>query len=201
MNALTDIIGLTISCLIIWVLIFKLYKDYRLETFRDEMFELRDRMFDDAADGSLQFESDGYRLLRRTMNGFLRYGHNLNVVTIILTTRAQSRGAVTPEQSRFQGAWRSSLAALPSSEKDLLTTYFERMNELVIRHFLIFSPELLCCAVLFWPFAMLLYAAFKLSEFCRSSATRLGTSVAEWVIGDTYRASSRMDVLAYEQGG
>jgi hypothetical protein len=195
-NNVTNIIGLTISCLIIWVLIFKLYRDYRLEAFRDAMFALRDRMFDEAADGNLDFDSPAYKLLRRTMNGFLRYGHNLNVATIILMCRSYSNGRRHVGESLFEKIWQEALQQVTPQERQKLTNYYDMMNATVVRHMVVCSPEALGLLVLFWiPILAFWLIARGLAFY--------GTCVQWWkrtkkVLKDN--TFPEMDNLAYEQG-
>src|SRR5260370_14413210 len=58
-------------------LLLKLWAGARLDSFRQEMFIIRDELFDYAASGRISFNDPAYRLLRQLMNGFIRYGHQL----------------------------------------------------------------------------------------------------------------------------
>ena len=66
----------TISLFGILYLLLWRYRAYRVDLFRHKMFKLRDELFDDAADGNIDFNSPAYQLLRTTMNGFIRFGTN-----------------------------------------------------------------------------------------------------------------------------
>lgn len=67
------------------VLLLKFWSDARLDAFRQEMFIVRDELFDYAASGKIEFDSPAYRLLRQMMNGYIRYGHQLTFFRIALT--------------------------------------------------------------------------------------------------------------------
>ena len=72
------------SCLSLaglWVLLFKLYPDYCVDRFRQDMFDLRADLFDD---GQIARGHPAYRLLRQTMNGFIRFGHRVNLLHAML---------------------------------------------------------------------------------------------------------------------
>src|SRR5579863_5492850 len=57
----------------------------RLDRFRQNMFTVRDELFDYAADGNIKFDHQAYKLLRRSMNGFIQYGHRLTFFRLALT--------------------------------------------------------------------------------------------------------------------
>ncbi len=59
------------------VLYFWLYRDYRIDLFRQRLFALRDELFDLARSGAISFDDRAYGLLRSTLNGFIRFGHRL----------------------------------------------------------------------------------------------------------------------------
>jgi hypothetical protein len=43
-----------------------------LDRFRQDVFGLRDELWDFAASGQISFDDPAYRLLRQLMNGFIR---------------------------------------------------------------------------------------------------------------------------------
>ncbi|HOP78677.1 MAG TPA: hypothetical protein PLD05_14400 [Thermogutta sp.] len=51
------------------------YQAYRLDLFRQRLFEIRDELFDKAADGVIDFKSPLYRKTRDIINGYIRFGH------------------------------------------------------------------------------------------------------------------------------
>lgn len=61
------------------------YPAIRIEEFRQRVFEIRDSLFDEAADGSIGFRDDAYTALRTICNGMLRdaeeltFGHFLSL--------------------------------------------------------------------------------------------------------------------------
>jgi hypothetical protein len=67
----------TVCFILLLELILRLWPTYRLDYFRQNMFAVRDELFDFAAGGNISFNDPAYRLLRQSMNGFIRYAHNL----------------------------------------------------------------------------------------------------------------------------
>ncbi|MGZ5887742.1 MAG: hypothetical protein ACXWKI_12445, partial [Ramlibacter sp.] len=61
------------------VLVLYLYNGYRVDVLRQELFEIRDSLFDEAAAGRIDFESHAYRATRLVLNGLLRFAHQLSL--------------------------------------------------------------------------------------------------------------------------
>src|SRR6266513_245936 len=82
-RAVATVLASVVSVLLLAVLYFWLYRDYRMDLFRHRLFRLRDELFDVARDGALSFDHPAYGLLRMTLNGFIRFGGRLGVVTVL----------------------------------------------------------------------------------------------------------------------
>ena len=54
----------TLSLIALWALFHWLYRDYRVDLFRQRMFALRDQLFDIAASGRIAFDDPAYGKLR-----------------------------------------------------------------------------------------------------------------------------------------
>ncbi len=67
----------------LWFLFFWLYRDYRLDAFRQDLFALRDELFGLAADGKLPFSSKAYGMLRSSINGNIQFGHRLGFLDLL----------------------------------------------------------------------------------------------------------------------
>ncbi|SRR6266567_1343210 len=68
----------------LWFFVYYLWRDYRLDAFRDHVFSIRDRMFLYAANGNISFDDPAYTILRNRMNVLLRYGHEFTLTRVIL---------------------------------------------------------------------------------------------------------------------
>ncbi len=73
-------IGLFIclSALIAWCYFQWMFRPYRLDLFRHRMFMVRDRLFDEAAKGRLDFGSAVYRQTRELLNTYIRFAHRFS---------------------------------------------------------------------------------------------------------------------------
>ena len=80
--------------MVLWTILFCLWPTVRLDCFRQQIFEVRDELFDYAASGRIAFSHPAYRLLRQSMNGFIRYGHKVSFYGSV----AESVGRIVVEK-------------------------------------------------------------------------------------------------------
>ena len=130
----------------LWVLLFKFYRDYRVDQFRQEMFALRDELFDFASEGQVSYEHPAYWLLRRTMNGFVRFGHRVRLMQGIVFWVLGGHRLPEP-QNGFQIRWSTALQDVGDDDRQRLETYRKRMHELVVKHLILYSPLLVVSLV------------------------------------------------------
>jgi hypothetical protein len=67
----------------LWFFICYLWRDFRLDSFREDIFSVRDRMFLYAAQGNIGFDHPAYAILRNRMNILLRYGHVFTLTKLL----------------------------------------------------------------------------------------------------------------------
>ena len=63
----------------LWIMLYWLWRDYRVDKFRQDMFALRDSLFDYAAGGHISFSHPAYGILRTRMNGMIRFAHEATI--------------------------------------------------------------------------------------------------------------------------
>jgi hypothetical protein len=73
---------------------------------RQIVFEKRDRLFDLAADGRLQFSSDEYRLLRSGFEGMIRFAHELTWPRLLFYAKLRHRMGIADDHSLAQATAR-----------------------------------------------------------------------------------------------
>lgn len=92
---------------------FYLWRDYRLDVFRERVFSLRDGLFLYALENKINFESIAYVGLRDRMNTMLRFAHELNFTRFFLVATLHPFSEGNPELI----AWEKAVDSLPQ-EKD-----------------------------------------------------------------------------------
>ena len=69
------------------IVLYTLYRRTRSDSFREDMFTIRDEMFDFMWKNNLSFETPCYRFLRDALNGAIRVGDQLTIITFVHLAR------------------------------------------------------------------------------------------------------------------
>lgn len=139
MNTIHVFLSSLVSLFLFAVLLFWLYRDYRVDAFRQKLFALRDELFDDAHSGDIPFDSQCYGMLRTTMNGFIRFAHRMNLpqtAFLLLVSESSREEFGEPFHRRLDAA----AECLPVEKRELVRKYYLRMNFYLIEHLLLSSP-------------------------------------------------------------
>lgn len=170
-----------VSVLGLVILVFWLYRQLVLDRFRQNLFSLRDSLFDEARKGNIDFESDAYQALRQTMNGLIRFGHRMNMpnTILLLTLNAGHIGVVNKV---FADRLDEAMRALPAQQRKLISGYRTKMNFETMEYLLLSSPLFNLSLVM----PLVIIATFHVSA---SSASRV-VRVARMPL-------DRVDSLAY----
>lgn len=143
------------------VLFFWLYRWHRIDIFRQEMFYLRDALFDDAMNGLVPFSHPAYRELRVAMNGYIRFAHTLSVPQLLLMLRLQSLAA-QPERETLSEVLARATQSLDPQTKARLGEYQQKMHKLVEAQILLAPETFILLGVLFVP--LLVLVAFAVTK-------------------------------------
>jgi hypothetical protein len=125
------------------VLVLKLWPSLRLDTFRQRMFVVRDELFDYAASGKIAFNDPAYRLLRQSMNGFIRYAHQLTFFRLCLTIM---RWRIFDDKPEISWALKWERALVQLGDENVINDlrgFHTRALSLVIERLVSGSPVLL----------------------------------------------------------
>ena len=138
MNEVTIFLTSLMSMVFILILLLWRYRDYRTDAFRQIMFQLRDELFDEARKGTIKFDDDAYVMLRNAINGFIRFGHKLNLMQVILLhiTLKTENYISEPFSERLE-------KSCTDEQKKIIISYYTRMNDHIIEHLILSSYILL----------------------------------------------------------
>jgi hypothetical protein len=133
-----------------WLFVaFKVFPEVRLDSFRQGMFAVRDELFDYAAEGNISFEHPAYLLLRRQMNGFIRYAHHLTVFRILMTV-AINKISGAPEPTGWHLEWEKALESIKDrAVQEKLRGFYYAALKLAFKRLLIGSPLLWATTAIF----------------------------------------------------
>jgi hypothetical protein len=124
------------------IVVFKMIPAMLLDSFRQNMFAVRDELFDFAAEGNIAFDHPAYVLLRRQMNGFIRYAHQLTVFRILMTA-AIHKVVASPEPKDWRKEWAQALESTSTEYvKMKLFEFHKRAMILAFKRLIIGSPLL-----------------------------------------------------------
>ena len=138
MNELTTFLASLISIAFLLFLLLWRFRDYRTDAFRQTMFQLRDELFDEARKGTINFDDDAYVMLRSAINGFIRFGHRLNLIQVILLhiTLKKENHISEPFSERLK-------KNCTAEQEEIIIAYYMRMNFHIIEHLILSSYFLL----------------------------------------------------------
>ena len=109
----------------LWVILFWLWPAVRLDCFRQRLFVVRDELFDYAASGRIAFSHPAYRLLRQSMNGFIRYGHQVSFCQFIMTWLAW-KAIEGLDSFKWKEKWEAALNSLDEGTRNNLIAFHDR---------------------------------------------------------------------------
>lgn len=154
-----------ISLLLIGILVFWLYRDYRIDKFRQNMFKLRDDFFDDSSKQGISFDSSAYGMMRSTMNGFIRFAHRMNFLEALLFVFMFRKKESQHIGDLFYERLEENKKSLNESQKKLIDTYHMKMHIYMIEHLILSSPLLLLTVII--PIAFIFVIKVHVSSFIK----------------------------------
>lgn len=169
-----------ISLGMLFLLVFFLYDRYRVDRLRQRLFEIRDRLFDEATHGRIHFDSKGYGYARTVMNGMIRFSHRISIVRFL------TAAVILSDEERQEAREKQALVMSATSEADRVVCekYLREANLAVVKH-LGMSP----------------FSFLVLLPIIASVVTLVfGYSLASWIVKEGRSLFARLDLLAYEEG-
>lgn len=127
-----SIIRQSVGLVALWCL-YMAWRWYRTEALRDDLFAVRDRLFDFAASGAIEFDNPAYRRLWLVLNALIHFSNRITFARFVLP------GLLTPVVNNdIAGyvAWRRSLDNVPQETRERLVQIHSDLALAVARHLL-----------------------------------------------------------------
>ncbi|MBF0283912.1 MAG: hypothetical protein HQL51_05585 [Magnetococcales bacterium] len=141
-------LSLMISLVGLWALWFYGFQPYFVDRFRQDLFALRDHLFDGVGRESGLFDHEAYVLMEGLINQLIRFGHRTEAWTFFITRiRYNQHSLLKDREPSFSKAWRSALEKLPPDERRELDRIYYRVCSLVFQR-LVFSSLILLTGAL-----------------------------------------------------
>lgn len=141
------------SLALMWVGFAFFYRDLALDRFRQEMFAVRDSLFQAAAEGSLSFDHKAYGTIRFTINGWIRFAHRVSLFHFLWSLWHRNDMNGLPS---YRNRIHESLQGLPEDQARQYRKFIWMMNKVAVKNLLLSSPFLM--ASLVFPIAMYFFA-------------------------------------------
>lgn len=119
-----------VSLLALWCL-YMAWRWYRIEALKDDLFAIRDRLFDFAATGAIGFDDPAYRRLWLVLNAMIHFASRLTFARAVLPSLLTP---VVKDDLVGYAEWRRSVNKLPPAAKDRITRIHAEMALAVARH-------------------------------------------------------------------
>ncbi len=137
-----------ISLSMLWVLFFWLWKDYRLDRFRQDLFATRDELFDLATAHSVDYSHPAYGLLRSTINGAIQYGHRLGLLNILVFAVAVPHDkSQRVSETAYRERWTNAIDSLDKETRDAIVQLRNKVFFCIAKQFIFSSLVLLVVLV------------------------------------------------------
>lgn len=176
MNELSSVLSL----IAIGVFLFGPYNTYRVDRLRQEMFSLRDELFDRARLGEIRFDSAAYKATRALLNGMIRFSHRISFARLFAFRALMTERAI----DRAQDELLSAMNASSEADRELCKRFIVHANVLILKHVLS-SP---------------LVVMFLIPQVLVLIASRIGIDVAEKLVDMCKRQFADLDRLALREG-
>jgi hypothetical protein len=190
MSQLNECVVALAGLVALWGMWYFLLKEQRIDGYREELFAIRDELFDMAANGELKFQHSAYTEFRMLLNGMLRFGHRANLVGLIIAVLRSHLREGAPDGIT---KWEKSLQELPKPTRSKLLKLHQRMAHVYMLHLVTGSLSL---SVLAGPALLANFFA----AICRRalSANWVRLSLQRGVDRALARVASRNQVQAFE---
>lgn len=133
MNAeivLKSVLGL--ACL--WFFLAYLWRNYRIDALRDELFCLRDKLFMYAAEGNIDFGHPAYSILRERMNALIRYAHEFTLTKLLIALVMIRRHKEYWQQHPWIVKWEQAVKQLPEHAQTAMNSFNSSLMFAMLKH-------------------------------------------------------------------
>lgn len=137
---------------VIWWFFAWIYNDYRVDLLRCRLFVLRDKLFEYAENGEIDFDDPAYRLTRTLLNGSLRFAHRLTFADVMIASRFHRKN---PDSAPYHALLDQALHHLPLEQKKKIVDIHAELHIVTLSH-------IAHTSLMLWPFAFTFKLAIKL---------------------------------------
>jgi hypothetical protein len=147
LDAAVEVCHLGLNVILLWLTWHYLWRRACQERLRQNLFDLRDELFDFARSGEITFQEPAYVLLRGRINSMIRFSHRLGVTRLFTFICFQRYIGEIPNDRNAARALKSALSQVKGREvKAVLDGFSARLEEQIVKHILYASPHVILVA-------------------------------------------------------
>lgn len=125
---------LWLSALLLWWYFNSLHRDYWIDLTRQRLFIIRDTLFDDALAGALPMDGDAYRLMRDTLNGMIRYTHDISLSGALIMKMTGRFTQMKAEGTKYETAYVEATRPLSAEGRLAIKRARKNMHFMIVIH-------------------------------------------------------------------
>lgn len=114
----------------LWIMVVKVIPGIVIENFRNRLFAIRNELFDRALDGEIAFDHPAYVMLRASLNGHLRFAHNLSFLEIAVFHKVYRDD---PERREVYDRFVEALDECTPAQREFIARYMADLSDAVVR--------------------------------------------------------------------
>ncbi len=150
---MSTILSSLVSLLLLLILYFVLYRRFAIDNYRDQLFKIREALFDLAIDNeTLSFKSEIYKNFETRLNNNIRFAHRISFLgAILFNVMNRIRYPGSNIQSKVASDFLRQAAAMrQSATKDRIMQLKAAFDTQTIKYLLRISPLFCLYVVLIW---------------------------------------------------
>ncbi|HRH80126.1 MAG TPA: hypothetical protein PLW81_03690 [Thiobacillaceae bacterium] len=159
---------------ILWVMFFVVHREYYISLTRQRLFVIRWKLFEAALEGKISFENPAYQLVRQTLNGMIRFTHDMSILRLSLIIFA-NRYIHKELLDHYNAHQKKAFSGLSNEQKELLLSSLSEAHWQIVRH--VMSVSLFW--ILFKPASIVLRLIHKTNN-ARQWAMKGRSSREKW---------------------
>lgn len=119
-------INLIIPMCLLWVFLRFVWRSYRLDKYRQDLFEVRHEFFQLFLDNQVPFDHPAFECFWRQLNASIRYGHRTGLLNFVLCASIWGMDGVEDKVKDWEDMWAENLSDLPPAVKERVVSMRKR---------------------------------------------------------------------------
>lgn len=128
-----QVLQITVLFSLAWWFVRQAWRDYCVDRYRQELFELRGELFMLAAKKKIQFNDTAYKALRGQLNNSIRFAHRTGILHFTFGAYVLGLHNLEQKAAAYQGAWDKVLELQPEEVRREIKSIRKRAAKAVLK--------------------------------------------------------------------